>query len=257
MGEGKEMMGIGSIDPAISLVVTTILVLVIFILALIQYVRKRTTIGPITIILLVVGLLFMVFLTYRADEVESADWAQIILMIGLIMVTAVYASSAGRQAEASVKMAEEMKKQLLSEARPYLLIRLEKEVIDLHTKGSDGKHYDMPNEFKVTIRNVGKGPAINVIAAYWRSDDVFANQPKSYLAPQEEWQTTISTISVDIYNSIWLPKLKQMVKYDFPGTVAVEYKDIHRRTWVTYLCLEQFDEEAYMREGEQNIVEVT
>jgi len=194
----------------------------------------------------------------------ASDVIQIVVMGLLVVVTGVYAwrthimSKATKvQADASVKMAEATSEQLLSEARPYLLIRLEDEVIDLFTIVSDAKRHEMPNEFKVTIRNVGKGPAINIIAAFWRSDDVSPTQPKSYLAPQEEWHTTISTLSVNIAEEMWLPELSQMVKYDFPGTVAVEYHDIHHRTWVTYLCLERFDEEAYVVEGEQNIVEVS
>ena len=110
------------------------------------------------------------------------------------------------------------------------------------------------------IRNEGTGPAINIIAAFWRSDNVFPFQPKGYLATREEWQTTISTVRMDVDEiEMWLPELKVIVKHDYPGTIAVEYRDIHGRNWVTYLQLQKyFLEENYIHigEGEQNMVEI-
>ena len=227
-----------------------------------EWIALSISATALTIVLIIITVL---------DIINTAQGIEIILLFFLVLATLIYAKRTSEiaqttrgqaqatreQADASVKMAKATSEQLLSEARPYLLIRLEDEVIDLFTIVSDANRHEMPNEFKVTIRNVGKGPAINIIAAFWRSDDVSPTQPKGYLAPQEEWHTTISTLSVDITEERWLPELSQMVKYDFPGTVAVEYHDIHHRTWVTYLCLARFDEEAYVVEGEQNIIEVS
>ena len=110
----------------------TILVLIYFVYAIIQTIRKkRSFVSQLKIILLILGLMFLIFLTYRANEIEGKDWGQIILMLGLVIVTALYASSAEKQADASVKIAEEMRKQRLSEARPYILLRLTGEFVRL------------------------------------------------------------------------------------------------------------------------------
>lgn len=180
----------------------------------------------------------------------------------LVGATIVYARAAKQQADASMRMAEEMKEQRLSEARPYLLMRLE-DLVKLEGDFNElinAEEYEMPSDFKIKIRNEGTGPAKNIIAAFWRSDDVFPFQCKGYLARQEEWQTTISTLRIDVGEiEVWLPELRKIVKYVYPGTIAIEYRDIHERRWVTYLQLQKyFLEENYIHigEGKQSIVEI-
>ena len=110
----------------------SIIVLVYFILKIIQQFRnKQQLISQINVILIIVGLLFLIFLTFNAEEVRAADWGQLILMIGLVTITANYAYS-------TEKMANELKEQRLGEDRPYLLIRLEGDVIQWD-KTKEGK----------------------------------------------------------------------------------------------------------------------
>jgi len=155
-------------------------------------------------------------------------------------------------------MTEEMRGQRLSEVQPYLLIRLAGEVVQWDNTEQDKR----PSEFEVTIRNVGKGPAINLWAALWGPMKAYAGDSKGYLAPGEEWQVAISRVSTSavelgIEKQGWLPELVEIVKKYDPGTVAVKYQDIHRRTWVTYLLLERHvDIPVYVLEAEQNIVEL-
>ena len=110
----------------------SIIVLVYFILKIIQQFRnKQQLISQINVILIIVSLLFLIFLTFNAEEVRAADWGQLILMIGLVTITANYAYS-------TEKMANELKEQRLGEDRPYLLIRLEGDVIQWD-KTKEGK----------------------------------------------------------------------------------------------------------------------
>ena len=160
------------------------------------------------------GFLFLIVLAYRySDEIKLAEFLQILLMFGLVTVTIVYAWSASRQASASVKMAEEMEEQRLSEAQPYLLLRLNLEKDEL-LQWEDYKSERRPTEFPVTIHNAGKGPAINLWAALWhRGKTHFFGDSKGYLAPNEEWQATISRLNTDIEEKEgWLPQLSKMIK---------------------------------------------
>jgi len=194
-----------------------------------------------------------------------SDLIQIILMGLLVVITAIYvwrtfaiSKATRRQADASVKMAEKMEEQLLSEARPYLLIRLAGEVVQWDNTEQDKR----PSEFGVTIRNVGKGPAINLRAAMWHPMKTHFGDNKGYLAPGEEWQVAISRVSTSGVEmgwekEGWLPELEETVKQDDPGTIAVKYQDIHKRSWVTYLILERhIDLPQFVMEAEQNIVEL-
>ena len=238
--------------PFILLIVAIVLVLVIFILSLVQAVRKRSTIGPITVILLILGLIFMTYLVLYGREIKPADWPQILLMIGLVTITAVYAWS-------TEKMAKETREQRLSEARPYLLLRLKGEAVQWD-KNEKGEPPD--RKFPVTIRNVGKGPAINLWIALWHPKTTYFGESKGFLAPNEEWETTISRASTSIVElgiekEGWLPELRKSVKQEYPGVVVVKYSDIHHRAWASYLCLERHvDVEYFVIEEEQNIVEL-
>ena len=199
-------------------------------------------------------------------EMTVSDLIQIILMGLLIAITGIYvwrthviSKATKEQAGASVKMAEKMEEQLLSEARPYLLIRLAHEIVQWDNT-EDGKQ--RPTEFPVTIRNEGKGPAIEVEASLWHPQKVHPHDSKGYLAPGEEWQTTVSRLDVGIPREgeeevrPWLPELRAIIKQNNPGAVVVVYHDIHKRTWVTYLLLERHvDLPEFVMEGGQNIVE--
>lgn len=134
----------------------TALVAVYFLIVIIQTIRKkRPATGPIGIILLSIGLLFAIFLLFRADELGAANLAQMILMIGLIMVTAAYASFAEKQAAASVKMAKEMKEQRITTSRPIIIQKsvYEKDIWE-------GSNKDYFSHFEIS--NVGNTPAIEV-----------------------------------------------------------------------------------------------
>ncbi len=195
------------------------------------------------------GILLIVVIILASTKVISvAESVNSFLLIGLVTVTVIYARQTGEIAKAT-------KEQILSEARPYLLIRLNDEYIQWD-KDEQGKL--PPGEFDITIRNVGNGPAINLWAARWSHETTFFGDSKGYLAPNEEWVTGISKASTMIIEKdIWLPELREVIENKYPGIIAVEYNDIHHRTWVSYLCLERHvDVELFVMEEEQNIVEI-
>ena len=259
----------------IALIICVFVLGVVFIKRVIEegLIRKRGIwIASIIGFLLVVYLIFHIVadLNLLADlealsrlkNILPADWTQIFLVLGLVTATGFYTLMAFRQAKASAKIAREMREQRLSEAQPYLLMRLEGLV---RLEGDfdelvDAEEYEIPSNFKINVKNEGKDPAINIRVAFWRSDNLSPFQPKGYLAPQEEWQTTISPLRIDVDDiEMWLPKLREIVKYDYPGTIAIEYRDIHECTWVTYLQLQKyFLEENYIHigEGKQSRVEI-
>ncbi|MGD9118177.1 MAG: hypothetical protein PVJ08_05510 [Dehalococcoidia bacterium] len=215
------------------------------------YKEKVITRQRFTLYIVALAAILTAYLAYNVYEITPADWAQILLMLGLVTATGFYAWR-------THAMSEEMREQRLSEARPYLLLRLEGDVIQWD-KGEDGKLSD--RDFPITIRNVGKGPAINLWASLWSPEEDYFGDSKGYLAPEEEWQVTISRAAIDlvtagIIKEKWLPELKKSIKKKYPGVIAVKYNDVHHRTWVSYLCLERHDVEAFVMEGEQNILEL-
>ena len=190
-----------------------------------------------------------------------SELLQIILMVVLVVITGIYAwrthvisKATKQQADASVKMADEMKEQILSEARPYLLLRL----TDEYLQWKDGTGGKSVEEFSVTVFNGGKGPARNLEASLWSHEDIFLTDTKGYLATNQEWTATIpksSTDQIALGEKIPHPELKDVIQRN-RICVIVRYEDIHHHDWVSYLYLEDVDDTGYVREGEQNIAEL-
>ena len=153
-------------------------------------------------------------------------------------------------------MAREMREQRLSEARPYLLLRLKDSAVQWNSIEPD-KH--RPLDFAITVHNAGRGPAINIRAALWHQHrSHFVGENRGYLLSGGEWETTIGRNTELIEQEEgWLPKLRDIVEQDKTEIIAVQCKDIHNRTWVSCLYLERYAyEDAFKIEGEQNIVEL-
>lgn len=167
------------------------------------------------------------------------------------------------------EIANSAREQLLSEARPYIVLRLEKEVIDW---GKTDPDTGLPSEFKVEVRNVGKGPAINLRAFLWKPDVRLMAITKGYLAYDECWSATINRTDILLglseeernelesskQDSI-LPDIKKVVGEDYEAVVAVRYDDIHNRSWLSYLCLARGSvrDEIFCVEDKQNILRLS
>jgi hypothetical protein len=109
------------------------------------------------------GALFIVYLGYYSSTIGPADQAQIILMIGLVAVTVIFATVATRQSRASITMAKEMHEQRYDSARPIIDIivnkptagqRLVKQEIDIQ---SSQLQY-----LGCALQNIGAGPALDI-----------------------------------------------------------------------------------------------
>jgi len=241
------------IVSTILLIAMTLLAFTLCIFALRRAIKAAFVSKRSGVFLVALGAILIAYLFYNLRWIEPADWAQLLLVVGLVTATSIYALSAVGQADASVKMAEEMKEQRLSEAQPYILLRLARGLVQ-RDETEPGKQ--PPTEFQVIIRNVGKGPAINLQAALRHPHKPFlVGDSKGYLAPGEEWQTTRSNLDMGIEEEEgWLQKLVEIVKKDVPGIIAVKYQDIHKRAWVSYIYYLELD--TRIMEGEQNITEL-
>ncbi|MBI4186384.1 MAG: hypothetical protein HY530_02620 [Chloroflexi bacterium] len=193
------------------------------------------------------GMLVVLIVLYLFKLIDTAQAIQIILTFALVSVTAVYVRW-------TAEIAKSTKEQADASVRPYLLLRLDLEDnVLLQWDTYQGKQ--PPSEFEVTILNAGKGPATNLEASLWDSKLVYFPTTRGFLAPNEEWQANISKQGDTLLGGRWLPKLRGIIKQDDP-IIVVKYQDIHKRMWVSYLCLERHvDIEAFVKDGEQNIVE--
>ena len=200
-------------------------------------------------ILLVVLTLFKIINTGQAIE--------IMLLFALVFVTFIYAKRTAEIADATKEQAEEIKEQRLSEARPYLLLRLTERVVQWNDRPNLREHF--PPTFPITILNGGKGPAIDLYTALWnKGERRYVYDRKGYLIPGEEWQAEISRFTtLTGEKEGWLPQLRNIVGQNETEIIAVEYKDIHKRTWISYLYLEKHAQDsAFVVAGEHNIMEL-
>ncbi len=108
-----------------------------------------------SILVLAVGTLFIAYLIYHTREIEPADWAQIMLMTGLVAITGLYALS-------TAKMAGEMREQRYDAVRP--VIDIEESLTDEDKREilSNVRKGKLPQQLTCTLRNIGPGPAIDV-----------------------------------------------------------------------------------------------
>jgi len=137
----------------------TIVVLIYFVFTIIQATRKkRRFVSQLNIILLILGLMFLIFLTYHANEIEGKDWGQIILMLGLVIVTALYASSTEKQADASVKMADGMARPVIDFKRDTAEADIDRRTLEAYA----AIHEETSHGLSCILCNVGVGSAIDV-----------------------------------------------------------------------------------------------
>ncbi len=141
----------------IMLVIAIALSITVSTFALIKAAKEGFTNKWIVLITLSLGLLFLVYLSYNVRTIEPAENAQIMLLAGLIAVTGIYAFSAVRQADASVKMAEEMR----SQGRPIVIQKVLPARSVPYKLATDNIIKNISSDY-FEICNVGNGPAIEL-----------------------------------------------------------------------------------------------
>ena len=187
---------------------------------------------------------------HDASALVLAAFLTFLATVILVIVTAFYAKSAGRQAKASVKMAEEMREQRLDEDRSHLLIDLADQAAPdgghhRFTKG-ETLHDMCPRLLHVEIRNVGRGPAKDLVAAAVHPGAVFDPERRGYLLKDVLWEFELShSLGRWIGRrsprrlSDWLAErgVESAHGIRSPLGVVVEYRDIYERGWISYLEL--------------------
>ena len=196
-------------------------VVIYFVFTIIQAIRKkRRFVSQLNIILLILGLMFLIFLTYRASEIEGGDWGQIILMIGLVTITAAYASSTEKQADASVKMAEATEKSVTEMVRPVV----SPSVAFGSSQDTDSGQYNIDTMY-AEFKNIGRGPALHVEAKIRHADFGFEGPlPKTVLEVGE-------TIQVNI------PRSEQRAEESFE--LITKYQNMHGKWFCSRLTQDE------------------
>jgi len=149
--------------PGWALLIGIVLSLVLFAFALTKARREGFSGRWVAILILSVGVLFILYLVYNLRQIEPVDWVQIMLMLALVAVTLLSAMSAIRQANASVKMAEEMKEQRYAALKP--IIDIQKQIgsgLDSAREEMAALKGELPEALPCKLINIGPGPAIDV-----------------------------------------------------------------------------------------------
>jgi hypothetical protein len=169
------------------------------------------------------GILIILIVLYLFDLIDVAQAIQIILTFALVSVTAVYVRRTGdiangtkKQAEASMKMAEEMKEQRIMTSRPIIVQRARERAYD-------------SDDFE--IFNIGNGPAIeleimvldnNKMQKYFQRHTFFIQDPEK---PIE-----FPPLSLETYNSFL-----DTICYLVSQYRSVDTKQIWYQTWLPFI----------------------
>ena len=238
-------------SPTIVSLVVSALLLVYVILSTIQALRKHTTINLIPFVLFALGTIFTIFLVYRGKDLAAGDLGLILLTLGLVVVTAIYAWE-------TEKLANITRKQFVADSRPYLVIKLPE---DITVPGAnDDQLFEllscgMLSSIRVTIKNIGKNTAINIEPGIWNRNAEYVHQKiAGYLVPDAEQELFISTDLSNIEKQNWIPDLKKRFKSDNTYVVALKYGDLSGSHWVTHMYLEFHA--GYISGGVQDVFEV-
>ena len=133
-------------------VIVAVSSLLLFVIASVVRARTRGIVPSwIPFILMFVGVLFLILVIFRGQELQPYHWAEVLVLVGLLLVTAVYADS-------TAKMAEEMKEQRYTETLPLLLPEIPNIV---NAKDPRDAYSHLQNGVDVIWRNHGKGVAID------------------------------------------------------------------------------------------------
>ena len=142
-----------------------IAIAVVFLITILKRVIKKEEFTArdkaFPIIIVGIGILYLIAIAFSySGEIELSNKIQILLMFGLVAVTIFYALSASRQADASVKMAEEMREQRYDSVRP--IIDIERINPQKTTELAREAYGDYSKGLACALRNIGVGPALDV-----------------------------------------------------------------------------------------------
>ena len=154
-----------------------IAIAVIFIIYILRRIIKKEGLTArdraLPVVIVGIGFLYVIAVAFHySREIGLSDMLQMLLMFGLVAVTTFYAWSASRQADANVKMAEEMAKKRYSDSQPVLIPKIpsrlgqipEEDVLYMIlASGLAGTEQQTPKGVTIGWHNAGKGVALNAV----------------------------------------------------------------------------------------------
>jgi hypothetical protein len=194
----------------------TILLLVYYIKKISEGIKKRRpTISLLEITLQIWALLFLIFIVSMGSKLQPADWVQVILLGGLVAVTAVYAN-------AGVKMAKETRGQLLVMNKPNIVLELIKITPEKHLIGR-------------IVNEAGRGPAINT--------EIFIDHPPfKFNRVRYTWAISVGKAKgLDFHMEEPSTKVGPKIAISSTGVLVANYEDVSGNQWHSILEL-QWDE---------------
>jgi hypothetical protein len=201
----------------VSLIILTILPIALYIVGL----RKGFTRKLVALIVLCLGSLSLAYLAHNLYVIEPADWVQIMLMFALVTVTVLSTFSTHRQANASVKMAGEMKEQ--ADANVKMATEMQNQrydtfrpVVDIHM-GAVLVTSTKPKKITYEINNIGVGPALD-----------------GHLRTPEPKRIDLGTLTTIRDSDAIGDSLRGMIniqKENLPATIIAYYKDVFNRSF--------------------------
>jgi len=101
---------------------------------------------------------FLIYLILNTYAIEPKDFALIMLTFGLVLATTLYAISAAKQANASVKMADGMARPVIDFKRDAAKADIDRRTLEAYAASSE----DVSHGLSCILCNVGVGSAIDV-----------------------------------------------------------------------------------------------
>lgn len=171
-----------------------------------------------------VGILLIIIIYLKVTSlITMAEAINLILLVGLVAVTAIYARQTGEiaretkvQAEASIRMAKEIENQRYGAVRPVLDILMKPLTPLEHAKigYSEIEEVKLPEYIKCVFVNIGIGPAIDI----WHFAIYETNKIR-----QELGVLKINDTSIEVYLSL--------DNRDNDSYLVVNYSDMYGRNF--------------------------
>jgi len=203
------MAGIDILE--VILIMAFIAAYIFFLFAIIRAATRGTFGWITTVIAAIIGLLLVTYLSINIENIEPADWAQILPLLGLVAVTGFYAWR-------THVMSEEMREQRYDTARPVIDIYRDQAMEDKMPEALEGTTGDASRGLSCVLKSIGLGPAIDVYS--------FIQNPFSGERQRHEFGT------LAIGEMTFRMKLS-LIHEGNPLALVAHYKDVYGRAFVS------------------------
>jgi Ca2+/Na+ antiporter len=230
-----------------ALLMTIVFSVTLFVFILIKVRKEGFTKKSVAAFILALGALIIVYWVSYRNAISPAENLQTMLTLGLLAVTGIYALSAVQQANASMKMAEEMREQRVMASRPVII---QKAIVETETNLATFSSKDWFSYFE--IYNTGNGSAIEVeISLLNKEKTPIHSQRKTFLRADDP---------PTVFSPSELASLEKSTFY-----LVCEYQSIFSRgpqptwyqTWLPFETIEASEKgRIYVKPGELEFKEV-